>query len=303
MKRILICGAVIAFAISMGVIFTRASRGATEVPAIVFAETIRPISLFESLSYPARVVPKLNTTLLAESDGIVSRIYAPLGQRVGRKQKILEITHTDPVYQYAPIVVLAPVAGVVSAVEVTEGSQVTRGQRLGSVTDPAQIRVTVEVPAQDLRLLSRGMAANLKIAGGEAAIGLRVRGISPFVDPATGTATCELDLADAKPALLGAGLAPGVVGQVSFKAGAHDGILIPDYAVIYRGTDTFVRVIDRVDAASGKARQVPVKLGRKDRGNVEVVDGIKAGTTVVMRSSKYVAEGELVSVQKADASK
>lgn len=293
MKRLIFRVVLSTVAVFLGLLQARSSSAAPESAAIVFVELVKPTRLFESLSYPARVVAKLNTTILAETDGIVSRIYAPLGQRVGAKQKVLAIAHTDPIYQYAPILMLAPVAGVVSQIEVAEGSQVVRGQKLASVIDPSQVRVSVEVPAQDLVFMAKGMPATLKLSGRETLIELKVRGVSPFVDPATGTASCELELAKKSVT----GLAPGVVGQVRFEANARDGISIPDHAVIYRGTDTFVRVVEE----GSKAKQIPVKLGRKERGNVEIIGGLKAGAQLVMRTSKYVAEGDVVTVQKAEA--
>jgi multidrug efflux pump subunit AcrA (membrane-fusion protein) len=295
MMRLVLRVALCAFAVSACPSLARMSIAATEGPAVVFVDIVKPKRLFESLTYPARVVPKLNTTILAETDGIVSRIYAPLGQRVARKQRVLAITHTDPVYQYAPVLMLAPVAGVVSAIEVTEGSQVTRGQKLGSVTDPSQVRVVVEVPAQDLAFMSKGMPGSLKLSGRDEPIALRVRGVSPFVDPATGTASCELELVKPREAAL----APGVLGKATFEANARDGISIPDHAVVYRGTDTFVRVIEKDGDKGGKAKQVAVKLGRKERGNVEILSGLTPGAQLVMRASKYVADGDAVKVESA----
>jgi multidrug efflux pump subunit AcrA (membrane-fusion protein) len=272
------------------------SAFAAESPAVVFVDHVKPAELFETLSYPARVIPRFNTTLLAETDGIVSRIYAPLGQRVATRQKVLAITHTDPIYQYAPVYTLSPVSGVVSSMEVTEGTQVTKGQRLGSVTDPSKVRVSVEVPAQDLPYLRKGMPGEFRYAGRDDKVRLRVRGISPFVDPATGTATCELEVVPGQ----NVALAPGVLGQATFKANAHRGISIPDYAVIYRGTDTFVRVIPEGSSKEGqKAMQLAVKLGRKERGSVEVLSGLKADARLVLRASRYVADGEVVTVQDA----
>src|SRR5947209_8306604 len=107
----------------------RAAAGGGDKPEapkrpVVVLTDVKLADLYDQLTYPARVIPKVNTILLAESDGVVSRIVSPLGQSVRRGQKILTISHTDPVYRYAPLEVLAPVTGVVSAIEVSEGSQV-----------------------------------------------------------------------------------------------------------------------------------------------------------------------------------
>src|SRR4051812_32352730 len=72
-------------------------------PAVVFTSTLKRVELFEQLSYPGRVISKVNTTVLSEADGVVSKIYAPLGKTVRRREKVVQIAHTDPVYQYAPV--------------------------------------------------------------------------------------------------------------------------------------------------------------------------------------------------------
>ncbi|HUP58594.1 MAG TPA: efflux RND transporter periplasmic adaptor subunit [Bdellovibrionota bacterium] len=264
-------------------------------PAIVFVRKLTSVELFDQLSYPARIVSKVNTTLLAEADGVVSKIHASLGAPVARKAKVLQIRHTDPVYQYAPVTVLSPVAGVVSSVDVTEGTQVTRGQRVATITDPAQIRFVVEVPSPDLSLVAPGSTGEFRLGPGAEPVAVRVTGVSPFVDPATGTASCELELAKAARGKLV--LRPGQAGQVEFKVGLHQGFSIPDHAIVYKGAATFVRVVEEE-----KARQVAVKLGRKQRGQVEVVEGLKAGMQMVERSSRYVGDGEKVVVDTgADA--
>src|SRR5689334_13065225 len=130
---------------------------AAEKSATVFTKTLHATELFETLSYPGRVTSKLNGAVLADGEGVVRKIYAPLSKRIGRKQALLRITHTDPIYQYAPMTVLSPIAGIVSGLDVTEGTQVSRGQRLGYITDPTQLKIAVEVPSLDLAYLSNGM--------------------------------------------------------------------------------------------------------------------------------------------------
>src|SRR5258708_1902295 len=85
---------------------------------IVFVQKLRSASLYDVLSYHARLIPKINATILSDLDSrIVTRIHAPLGSTVVKNQKILVLEHTDPVYHYAPTIVTAPVKGVVSSVE------------------------------------------------------------------------------------------------------------------------------------------------------------------------------------------
>ena len=95
-------------------------------------------------------------------------------------------------------------------------------------------------------MLSQGMEGEFKIPTVDQPVKVKIRGISPFVDPATGTATCELDLSEK----LTNPLPAGVIGQASFKANDRKGISIPEFAIFFKGADPFIRIIQ-----DGKAKQ------------------------------------------------
>ena len=65
--------------------------------------------------------------------------------------------------------------------------------------------------------------------------------------------------------------------------------------MIYRGGDTFVRLVGE----GSKAKLVAVRLGRKTRGNVEILSGLAEKSSIVERTSRYVADGEEVVVERA----
>lgn len=256
----------------------------------VITETLKASPLFDILTYPARIVPKINATLLSEVDGIVLRVFAPLGASVTRNQKVLTIQHTDPVYEYAPVTVTAPVTGIVGQVEVSEGAHVNKGQKLATITDPGKILFQVEVAGFDLPAILSGLHGELKIPGQDKLVTIKVVGVSPFVDPGTGTATAELSLVEKNPKFL---LPPGLVGRVSFKVRDHLGLQIPESAIVYKGRETLVRIVE-----NKKSRMVTVRVGQSRRGVVEILDGLKDGNTVVVRASTYIANGEEVTVQE-----
>ena len=290
------------------------AQAAIEKKPVVFIRPVQLQELAETLNYPARVEPRVKASVTAEVDGVVTKITAPLGSVVKARSPLLVIRNTDPVYQYAPMVVVSTVSGVVSRVEVTEGSRVARGDKLVLVTDPDHVRIVVEVTAQDALAIKPGLEAELKPASGEGQkpLKLKVQGISPFVDPATGTASCELDVEKmpapqtkkvgekksdkTEPATEVARLPQlGMIGRVSFRVNVRKGISISDSAITFRGHDPFVRIV-----VDGKAKLVAVTLGRKESGSVEILKGLKAGDQVVERASGFVSDGEAVDVQVAD---
>ena len=282
------------------------AQAAIEKKPIVFVRAVQLKELAETLDYPARVEPRVKASVTAEVDGVVTKIIAPLGSVVKNRAPLLVIRNTDPVYQYAPMVVASTVSGVVSRVEVTEGSRVVRGDKLVLVTDPDHVRIVVEVTAQDALAIKPGLEAELKSAGmdNQEPIKLKVEGISPFVDPSTGTASCELDVEKVAAAKMGKTKIPatvarlpqlGMIGRVSFRVNIRKGISISDSAITFRGHDPYVRIV-----VDGNAKLVAVTLGRKESGSVEILKGLKPGDQVVERASGFVADGEAVDVQVAD---
>lgn len=271
-------------------VFAAVPPNPDEKKPVVFVSKAATTELSEILTYPARIEPRIKASVLSETDGVVTKIVAPLGSQVRAHAPLLYVRNTDPVYRFAPMVITAPVAGVVSRVEVTEGSRVAKGDKLALVTDPAQVRVVVEVTADDVRNIKNGQVATMTMPASSSSdvMELKVRGISPFVDPATGTALCELEAAKKTETLP----PPGAIARVTFKTNVRKGISVIDNAITYRGKDPYVRLV-----VDGKAHLVPVTIGRRQAGTVEILKGVKAGDEVVERTSKFVADGEAVDAQ------
>lgn len=261
-------------------------------PAIVFTKKAHASDLADELTYPARVLPRINTTILAETDGVVSKIHAPLGERVSKNQRLITIKHTDPVYQYAPVTLKSSVDGVVSSVEVTEGTQVAKGAKLATVTDPSQVSVVIEIPGQDISFLKSGMPGELQVRGSEKKVNVKIHGISPFVDPVTGTASCELEITSTDTSL-----SLGQLAQVKFRTNVRKGFSVSDESIVYKGNDPFLRTV-----VEGKLKRIPVKLGNRQRGQTEILDGLIENAEVIERTSRHVADGDEIQVEGGTSS-
>jgi multidrug efflux pump subunit AcrA (membrane-fusion protein) len=277
------CGLVLAASVA---------RAEAKAP-IVVVQPAKRVTLSDEVSYPARLVSRVQATVNAPADGVVSRILAPLGSRVRAQAAIMRIKNTDPVFEYVPVPVETPVAGIVSSVEVTEGTKVTKGQSLATVTDPAQVRAIIEVPASDLRAVSRGLGGklsfpNLGTAG--TVYDVKIEGLSPMVDPASGTATAELSIK------LPGGVPPpiGMIGVARFGLNPRQGLQVPEQALVYRGADTFVRIVE-----GSKAKLVAVKVAATRRGMTEIASGLRDNAPVVVRTSAFVGDGQDVVVESS----
>ncbi len=266
----------------------RRHSGAAPPPPMVVAQPIQADEVFDALIYPARMVSRVNATLLAESDGVVQTVHKHLGSRVTVGEPVLTLTNPDPVYTFEPFRVLSPVTGLMSSIDVALGSRVSKGQKLGMVTDPSQVMASIEITVADLDAIKNGMHGSLELSGVANPIPMKVTGISPTVDPATGTASAELrpiDKRDLPP--------PGLVGRIRFRARLHKGLQLPESAIFYRGETPLVRVLD-----GDKAVFREIKLGHSRQGKFEITSGLKPGEKVVLRTNTFIADGEAVTLQK-----
>jgi HlyD family secretion protein len=155
------------------------------------------------------------------------------------------------------------------------------------------VRLVVEVAALDLPRLSPGLIGEFTTRGeGGLKVSARVTGISPLVDPATGTATVELaPSGDAKTA----SLPIGIIGRLRFKVNRRQGFTVPEVALTYRGDATLVRVVE-----GGVAHYREIKTKETRGGQTEVASGLAAGDVVITRASGFVADGQGVTVQAED---
>ena len=254
----------------------------------VYVQRLTQKEIHDKLTYPVKIVALASASILAEGDGVIQRIFTPLGHAVKKNQPVISLKNSDPSYEYANMMVNATIHGVIASMEVTEGSRVVKGQKLATIIDPNKIKGVIEIVADDLAVIRAGTMGTMTIVGTDHSCQVRVDGVSPLIDVVSGTAAADLSIlaADPRPWV------PGGVGRVVFNTHAHLGFTIPESAVIYRGTDSFLRVVK-----GSRANVVPVTLGTNNNGNVEILSGVRDGDLVVTRSSMFVGDGEEVTVQ------
>lgn len=262
-----------------------ASTPGTNKP-MVMTEQLTEKELYDVLLYPARVDAGAQAGVLAETDGIVSTVKTSLGRTVQKGDVILTIENPDPVYRYAPIAVTAPVHGVISFLDTSVGNRVERGHKLAVIADIRALKISLEATANDLSSIKIGDFATFNVS--ERSIKSRVTAISPVVDPATGTATVELMPPRSEKLL------PGMLGRAEFRVRERRGVQVPDSALVFRGTDPYLRIVE-----SGVAHWKRVKIGGSAGGYTDISEGAKVGDNLIVRATSFIADGDLVEIQAA----
>lgn len=170
-------------------------------------------------------------------------------------------------------VITAPFDGVLGLRQVSPGSLVTPGTVITTVDDASSLHLDFSVPESQLAALSVGQPVQARsdafpgetFAGAIASVGSRV-------DPGSRAlaARAEIPNPDGR-------LRPGMLLRVSLALPARTTLQLPELSLQQVGQQAFVFRV-----AGDKVEQVPVRIGARRPGWVEILDGVKAGDKVVV---------------------
>lgn len=166
----------------------------------------------------------------------------------------------------------APFAGVVVRVDARPGEAVNPGSVLGELNDPAHLVASAGVPAAELDELRPGQPVHIRPAGRSAVEGTLLY-VSSRLDPRTGLATVRASL------LPDSGLRAGEFVSLRIVSDEHaDRLAVPVESVV-RGEDGTHEI---AVLTGDRARKIPVSMGLRDGGLVEVEgEGLREGMQVV----------------------
>ncbi len=182
----------------------------------------------------------------------------------------------------ARLTITSPVDAIVLARNAEPGSMAQPGRVLLSLAAQGGLRIDAGVDEKNLHLLTIGMAAK---AVADAYPGqpfdAQLTFISPAVDPLRGTVEVRLAVLN-HPAFL----RPDMTVSVEMVGGSKpDALVLPSGAV--RDADreaSWVLLLQE-----GRAVRVPVKLGLRGVGAIEITSGLKVGDEAIAQTEKALS--------------
>ena len=260
--------------------------------------TVQPENLFDIYQYPVSVEAKQESEIHAEIAGIIKELKVQIGSTLQMNQPVLILQHTKVEYSQAAYVVKSPIAGQVAAITKKQGARVEVGDLLMHIVSREHLALKFEIPEMEIHTLQLGAVGMLSFRSFPTLLSeVHLQGISPRIDPVTGTASAELQwdsakwTAETKKKI--AQLYPGMLGHVSFSLHPREAILVPKRAVSLEKGETLLKLI-----CTNKVCKQNVKLGKEIADRVEILAGIKAGDQVITQSSQYLREHESVEIEK-----
>jgi RND family efflux transporter MFP subunit len=182
--------------------------------------------------------------------------------------------------------VQSPVDGFVSRRNLDPGAFANANTVILSVVDISTVRLIVNVVERDFRRVAPGVAAEVEVDAfpGEKFAGAVSR-VAPVFDPATRTATIEIEVPNP-----GYRLKPGMYARVRLTVEEKpDALTVPRNAVVDQNGVRGVFL-----TMEGTARFQPVTTGIQDDAHIEIIEGLTDGQRVVTTGALALREGDQV---------
>ncbi|MGE7470417.1 efflux RND transporter periplasmic adaptor subunit [Bosea sp. NPDC003192] len=184
----------------------------------------------------------------------------------------------------------APFTGVVGLRAVGVGDYVSIGKQLITLTNIDPIKVDFRVPEIYMTQLKVGQPIQLKVdAVPDRPFAGKIFAIDPVVDVNGRAVKLRATVPNADLVLK-----PGLFARVTIMVDKRENALvIPETAVVPDGLSKTVFIVE-----NGKAKRLPVELGKRLTGKVEVVKGLKAGMQIVTAGQMRLREGATVAIKE-----
>lgn len=182
--------------------------------------------------------------------------------------------------------ITAPFDGVVGPREVSAGQYVNAGVPLVTLVEDARVKVRFRLPERQLSLVRTGQLARVQVnAYRDRRFEGKVELVNPEVDASTRTVEVRLMVPN------GDGLLrPGMFGRVELVLGTRpEALVVPESALIPALDDFGVYVV-----SGERAKLVPVKVGVRLPGKVELESGVTAADLVIVAGTQKIGDGTRV---------
>lgn len=179
--------------------------------------------------------------------------------------------------------IVAPISGVIVDRQVGPGQYAQSGAStpIFTVADMSSVWMVANVREADTAHMQRGQMVEVKVlAYPERTFTARIIYVAPTIDPNTHRLIVRAVIDNHDGALK-----PEMFA--SFRILTSDDVqaaAVPESAVVYEGDSAHVWVVQTKNAIAIR----PIRVGRANDGYIEVLDGLKAGESIVTKGSLFI---------------
>ncbi|MFC4729421.1 efflux RND transporter periplasmic adaptor subunit [Coralloluteibacterium thermophilus] len=179
--------------------------------------------------------------------------------------------------------ITAPFDGVLGLRQVSPGALVTPGTPIANLDDISIMKVDFSVPEVFLGQIGRGQAVTARSAAfRDLEFQGEVMSLDSRVDPVSRAVTVRAEFPNPDGVLR-----PGMLMTVDLLQPERQVLALPEIALVQIGREASVFRVDENQIVT----QVPVTVGARRRGEVEIVEGLAAGDRVVIDGTVKLRSG------------
>ena len=191
--------------------------------------------------------------------------------------------------QLARTRIVAPRAGVISRRSASTGAVVAVGEELFRVLRDQQLEWRAELSSMQLARVRAGQRVRIQAPDGPAATGT-VRQVAPTLSATSRLGLAIVDLAPGE-----AAVRAGMFTQGRIAIGDAQAQVLPASAVVLRdGRTQVARLVG--EGRTRRVQLVAVSTGRRQDGDVEIVEGLRPGEEVVRAGAGLLGDGDAVRI-------
>ncbi len=211
-------------------------------------------------------------------------------EEIRNRQGVLEQRRTEldiARQQLEDTVLRSPISGAVRERQVTEGEYRTAGTPVLTIVRTDPLRLRVAVPERSAVGLRAGEEVRVHVQGDTQSYEGRLARIGAAIDESNRTLPVEAVVSNRAGTIR-----PGQFATADIVVGHGErAVMVPADAIVSFAGVPRVLTVDK-----GKAHEQRVRTGRREGDEVEILEGLRAGETVI-RTPGDVVDGATVSVR------
>jgi RND family efflux transporter MFP subunit len=239
--------------------------------------------------FQEQLIPRSDLDTAEANFGVAEGRYQEATETARTRQALLSQRRSELAIaqqQLADSVLTAPFDGAIRERLVNAGDYLAAGAPVAVLVRVHPLRLRLAVPEREAAGIQAGQPVALTVEGDPAKHTGRVARISPAISEDNRTLMVEDEVPNAD-----GSLRPGAFARAEIVVQAGDtAVLVPASSIV-----TFAGIQKVVGVQDGKAVEKKVRTGRHSGDQVEIVDGIKPGESVVVQPGNIVT-GESVRV-------
>tara|TARA_Y100000741_G_scaffold178302_1_gene135398 strand:+ start:1238 stop:2107 length:870 start_codon:yes stop_codon:yes gene_type:complete len=248
-------------------------------PGIIVTEVVEK-KFSETIESFGTAISKKTETFRIKKNNLTSDLN--LKKYVERGEIIVKLKDKD---------ILAPFSGILGYRGLTEDTLGSENSVIITLDDSSIIYSDLKIPETFAAVIKKGLPINAKFAGYKNKIYKgEVDGVSSRINAETRSLLTRVKINNENYELI-----PGSLLEVNLNYNERSSLSIPDTSIMLEGNKSYVYKV-KEDSTANKTE---IKIGLRNKGNVEVISGLISGDIIVAEGLKKVRpRGKIKPIKK-----